>query len=161
MSKPRSLPGVIALAGLLFALPALADSWQWRDAAGRMVYSDLPPPAEVRAAQILRSPTHRTDANAPAAPAAAPNWVEKEQASRKRAAEREESQRKQREESEQIAQSARACDDARTALRTLESGSRMAVLNQRGEREVLDDAERARRIDSVRKEIARGCAKGG
>ena len=60
MSKPRSLPGVIAVAGLLFALPALADSWQWRDAAGRMVYSDLPPPAEVRAAQILRSPTHRS-----------------------------------------------------------------------------------------------------
>lgn len=160
MSKPRPLPGLIAAAGLLLALPALAGSWQWRDAAGRMVYSDLPPPAEVRAEQILRSPTQRVDASAPASPAAAPNWVDKEQASRKRAAEREESERKQREEREQLANSARACEDARTALRTLESGIRVAVLNERGERDVLDDAARTQRTDNMRKEVARSCAKG-
>lgn len=31
-------------------------TWQWRDGQGRMVYSDRPPPGDVRPAQIVRSP---------------------------------------------------------------------------------------------------------
>ncbi|HLS55969.1 MAG TPA: DUF4124 domain-containing protein [Zeimonas sp.] len=172
----RPLSRVLAVAGLLIALPALAGTWQWRDASGRMVYSDLPPPPDVRASQILRAPTPASQpASATAAPDATPasqpragasaavprTWAEKEQESRKRAAEREEAEKQQREEREQLARTARACQDARAALRTLESGMRMAVLNARGEREAMDEAERSRRIDSARQEIARSCAKGG
>lgn len=176
----RPLTRMLAVAGLLIALPALAGTWQWRDASGRMVYSDLPPPPDVRASQILRAPgptgaPQAASSSAAPAPAAAlqprsaaagataapRTWVEKEQESRKRAAEREEADNKQREEREQLARTARACQDARAALRTLESGMRMAVLNAQGERETMDDAERSRRIDSARQEIARSCAKGG
>lgn len=186
MPASRSLPRLLAVAGLLLALPALAGTWQWRDASGRMVYSDLPPPPEVRTSQILRAPVPlpapqpaavtpspapasaaaaepRAAAGAPAAgaPGAPRTWAEKEQESRKRAAERDEAEKKQREEREQQARTARACQELREAVRTLESGMRMVVLNARGEREVMDDAERARRVDSARKDIARHCAKGG
>lgn len=186
MSKTRLLPGLIAIAGLLIAAPALAETWKWRDASGRVVYSDQPPPPEVRASQILRGPRSATPADAASAPsgdgagqpaepaaaaggtpaepgtAAAPStWVEKEQAFRKRKLEREEAAKKDREQREQAARTARACDEARSALRTLESGLRMAVVKADGEREVLDDRERARRIDHLRQEIARGCGKPG
>lgn len=176
MPKPRPLLCLFAVAGLLLAGPALAGTWQWRDASGRMVYSDLPPPPSVPASQILRAPTPATTAEqsttapaqaagqpAPAAPAtAAPrSWAEKEQDFRKRAAEREEAERKQREEREQTARAARACQDARSALRTLESGMRVSTIDAHGERQVVDEAERARRIDAARQEIARSCAKPG
>ena len=179
MPALRPLSRMLAVAGLLIAFPALAGTWQWRDASGRMVYSDLPPPPDVRASQILRAPgpaaqpsasssaepapaaDPRPRAAAAGAPAAPRTWVEKEQESRKRAAEREEAEKTQRDQQEQLARTARACQDARAALRTLESGMRMAVLNARGEREPMDEAERTRRIDSARQEIARSCAKGG
>ncbi len=94
--------------------------------------------------------------------AAAPrNWVEKEQASRKRALEREEAQSKQRTEREQAARNLRACEDARTSLRTLESGARVSLVDASGERQVLDDAERARRAETIRQEIARSCTGAG
>jgi uncharacterized protein HemX len=94
--------------------------------------------------------------------AAAPrNWVEKEQASRKRALEREEVQSKQHTEREQAARNLRACEDARTSLRTLESGARVSFVDASGERQVLDDAERTRRAEAIRQEIARSCTGAG
>lgn len=182
MPKPRPLLCLFAVAGLLLAGPALAGTWQWRDASGRMVYSDLPPPPSVPASQILRAPTPATSgepstsapaqaagqpaaaAHAPtAAPAAAAprSWADREQEFRKRAADREEADRKQREEREQTARAARACQDARSALRTLESGMRVSTIDANGERHVIDEAERARRIDAARQEIGRSCAKPG
>ncbi|HMM52474.1 MAG TPA: DUF4124 domain-containing protein [Burkholderiaceae bacterium] len=168
----RSARLLFAAAGLLLAVPALAGNWQWRDAAGRMVYSDQPPPPSVPISQILRSPTPAQDAGptatAPAAAAAtatvAPasrSWIEKEQASRKRTLERAETERNQGTEREQAARNARACEDAQTTLRTLESGLRMSFVDANGEQQVLDDAERARRTEAVRQEIARSCSKAG
>ncbi|MCD6733406.1 MAG: DUF4124 domain-containing protein [Burkholderiaceae bacterium] len=181
MRKPR-LPNrparlLFAVVGLLLAAPVLAGTWQWRDASGRMVYSDQPPPSSVPASRILRAPASaqgagtqaatpagagQTSAAAGQAPAgtgaAAPrSWVEKEQASRKRALEREEVERKQGAEREQAARNARVCEEARTALRTLESGLRMSYVDDKGERQVLDEAERARRAEAARQEIARSC----
>src|SRR5690606_31112161 len=73
MPAPRPLSRALAVAGLLIALPALAGTWQWRDASGRMVYSDMPPPPDVRASQILRAPTPASQpASATAAPDATP-----------------------------------------------------------------------------------------
>lgn len=174
MRKPRppKRPArlLFAIAGLLLAAPVLSGTWQWRDAAGRMVYSDQPPPPSVPLSQILRSPTPAQDAGptatAPAAAAAtatvAPasrSWIEKEQASRKRTLERAETERNQGTEREQAARNARACEDAQTTLRTLESGLRMSFVDANGEQQVLDDAERARRTEAVRQEIARNCSK--
>lgn len=199
MRKPR-LPNhparfLFAVAGLLLAAPVLAGTWQWRDASGRMVYSDQPPPSSVPASRILRAPMPAQGAGVQAAPLAAAaastapgpgtpagagrippatgqsatgsgdpaprSWVEKEQASRKRALEREEAERKQGAEREQAARNAHACEEARTALRTLESGLRMSYVDDKGERQVLDDAERARRAETARQEIARNCAGAG
>jgi hypothetical protein len=56
---------------------------------------------------------------------------------------------------------ARACEQSRTSLRLLESGMRTATITASGERAVLDEHERARRIDELRSDIARDCARPG
>jgi hypothetical protein len=38
---------------------------------------------------------------------------------------------------------------------------RVSTIDAHGERQVIDEAERARRIDAARQEIARSCAKSG
>ncbi len=174
MRKPRppKRPArfLFALAAVLLATPALAGTWQWRDASGRMVYSDQPPPADVPVSRIVRAPApapaqgggaQPATAAAAAVPAASGSWVEKEQASRKRALEREEAERRQAAEREQAARNVRACEEARGALRTLDSGLRVSYVDERGERQILDDAARARRAEAVRQEIARNCSGAG
>lgn len=167
------------LAALVFTIPSVGSSaaWQWRDAQGRMVYSDRPPPHTIRASQIIRSPaaeapreTHlpmasestdngvaSSDPVSGATDRAAPPWVERARAARAAAAEREKTEAGQREENERIARNERACEDMHTAIRTLESGLRVVSLNAQGESIPLDDAERARRLERTRAELARDC----
>ncbi len=173
---------VLLLAGAwLLAPSAFGGTWQWRDHAGHMVYSDRPPPPEVRADRIVATPNAAAPTTVPrpaapdpgarpaapeagtpragsarAAPAAAPlpDWTQRERASRKRAAEREEAERAA---GERAASDARTCEMAREAERTLASGRPLALVNARGERETLDEAERARRLQQLREQIARAC----
>lgn len=187
MSAPRIASCLFGCAALSFAVAATAASWQWRDASGRMVYSDRAPPPEVRASQIVRAPqqadgaaaaakgaTAATGAQAGGAESAAapsgdsaaapgtapkqPSWAERELASRKKAAEREEAEARQRKQREHDEATQRACTEMRNTLRALESGRRLSVVNARGESEPIDDAERARRIETTRNDIARSCS---
>lgn len=183
MTPTRFVPCVLAVGTLLFASTGSgATTWQWRDAQGRMVFSDRAPPADVRASQILRSPSGgstpaasprtssaspsaspadpgaaRSTPNAPPGAAPASSWVERERAFRQRLAEREADTAKAREESDRAATAKRACDEAQRAIRTLESGMRVVMLNARGEPEPLDDAQRAQRLKNARADSARLC----
>lgn len=172
-----------ALAAVLFVASTTAGAapWQWRDAQGRMVYSDRPPPNDVRPAQILRSPApvaapapagdaatasagdaaasaSTPPAAVPAAAPAAPTWVERERAFRMRQAERAEEEAKAREESERLAGVQRNCEELRRSIRTLESGLRVVSVDANGETQALDDAQRRRRLQSVRADLERNCA---
>lgn len=183
MIPTRFVLRVLAAALLVASTTAGAAPWQWRDAQGRMVYSDRPPPNDVRAAQIVRSPAPAatpasaasTDASTgapdgasappssasaakPAAAPAAPGWVERERAFRARQAERAEEEAKAREESERFASAERACDELRQSIRTLESGLRVVSVNASGEAETLDDAQRGSRLKSARADLERNCS---
>lgn len=184
MIPTRFVLRVLATALLVASTTAGAAPWQWRDAQGRMVYSDRPPPTDVRAAQIVRSPAPAAapapsgDAAAasnaaassasspppnpsavtPAAAPAAPTWIERERAFRTRQAERAEEEAKAREESERLASAARACDELRQSIRTLESGLRVVSVNASGEAETLDDARRGNRLKSARADLERNCS---
>lgn len=50
------LRGLAATVLVAVSTGAWSAPWQWRDAQGRMVYSDRPPPGDVRPAQIVRTP---------------------------------------------------------------------------------------------------------
>lgn len=155
------------------ATPAAAQ-YQWREANGRMVYSDLPPPPSVPPSAILKSP-HRpaaaASADAPAertegaaaasaaarAPAAAKTTADREFDYRKRQLERAEADKKAAEQQARAQRAAAACEESKGEVRTLESGMRVASVNDRGERVVADDSDRNRRLESARQAVKEFC----
>ncbi len=164
-SVRRSVPlarCVLVLAALAAAAPAAAQ-YQWRDASGKMVFSDQPPPSAVKPGDVIRAESPRPPTAAAATTQSAappPTLADREQEYRKRLKEREEAQRKQAEETEKAARLARACEEARGEIRSLESGMRMARVNAQGEREIVGDEERAKRIELLRRDLKDGCKQG-
>jgi len=168
----RRLAGVLAASlALLLALPAAAQ-WRWRDANGRVTASDRPPPREIPDKDILQRPAAAAArAVAPAAPpasaaasgavaaasgsASAP--VDKELQARKKAAEAEQQAKAKADEQRNAAIRADNCARARSHLATLDSGQRLARINDKGEREVLDDEARAAEVRRAREVIASDC----
>jgi len=162
----------LTLAALACSVPLLAAAqWQWIDKDGRKVFSDQAPPAEVPAHRILRQPGVRPAAAETAAPVAAaapkaaeaaaprPSGKDKELEAKKKAAEAAEAEKKKAEEMKLAEARAENCGRARSAKATYDSGARVARVNAQGEREFLDDNQRAAEVKRLEAVIARDCAK--
>lgn len=157
-----------ALLGLGLSAPAAAQ-WKWRDGGGRIQYSDLPPPPGVAEADILQRPAAAqrrvaSAAPAPAASAAAasapllqPKGAEPELEAKRRKAEQEQAAKDKAEADRLAAVRADNCVRAKAQLRTLDSGVRIGRTNDKGEREVMDDAARAGETQRARAVIASDC----
>ncbi|NYG35279.1 DUF4124 domain-containing protein [Sphaerotilus montanus] len=166
-SKPRQLCGaLLALAATALALPCAAQ-WKWRDAQGHIQYSDRPPPNEVRDRDILTRPAAAPAAQRPApgasAAAGAPSGVASAPTSdpaieaRKRQIQAAQDQGKRDEDARVARQKVENCARAKEYARTVESGQRITRTNEKGEREFLDDAQRAREAARAREIIASDC----
>ena len=169
MRKPNSTPVLLAL---LIALGATAQTaplppaWKWRDAAGQVHVSDLPPPLSIPAKDILdRPPLQRKVAAAAAAAASeaspviantGPKSDPELDARRKRAADEQSAQLRQQQDRDLVLR-ADNCVRAKTALAGFSDGQRMTRTNAKGEREVLDDKERAEEMQRARAVIASDC----
>jgi hypothetical protein len=166
---------VVVLAALLggaLALPASAQ-WKWRDKNG-VQYSDLPPPPGVAEADILQRPaaaSRKTNApvaavaasSASGAPGLAPKTVDSELETKRKKTEDEANTKKKAEEKAEETRVAAAkadnCARAQAQLRTLDSGVRLAQMNEKGERIVMDDTARASETKRARDMIAQNCSK--
>ena len=152
---------MLATLALLLALPADAQ-WRWRDASGRVTASDLPPPREIPEKDILqrpggvRAPAAAVPAIAASAPAPAPA-VDKELDARQKAADQQQQAKAKAEAQRLAAVRAENCSRARSHLANLESGQRLARVNDKGEREFLDDNTRADEARRAREIIASDC----
>lgn len=168
--KP-SIPFSIVVCALALSLPVAAQ-YQWIDKDGRRVFSDLAPPADVPASKIVSRPQAAVRAApAPAAPASAPALaatsskatnapaigVDKALEEKKKQAEAAEAARLKAEEARQAAARADNCQRARSAKTALESGARMGRTDAKGERHILDDAERAAELRRVNEIIGTNC----
>lgn len=168
----------LALAVLLAAFsPPAAAQWQWRGKDGSMNVSDRPPPRDVPDKDILKRPgtdaSRAAPATATAAAAAAsaasaapvsgrpasapPTALERETQAKRRAAEQELAAKNKAEEEKSAERRAINCRGARGNLATLESGIRIARTNEKGEREFLDDSNRASEMRRAREVIASDC----
>lgn len=174
MNGTRRLPLALLVAALGFglALPAAAQ-WKWRDAKGQIQYSDLPPPTSVPAHDILlrpeaagsarrASPLAGSSSAAPASAAAAaprlvPKALEPELEARRKVAEQDVADKRKADEARMAAVRGENCNRAKAQQRTLDSGARMARTNEKGEREILDDATRAQEARQTRDAIASNC----
>jgi len=171
-----------ALAAALLALPAEAQ-WKWRDQTGRVQYSDLPPPPDTPEQDILAKPSaqRRSGRPAPATAAAAassplaasaaqvaagaraassplaPRSVDPELEAKRKKAEAEQSAKVKAEEDRIKAAQADNCVRAKSQLATLESGIRLVRSNEKGEREIVDDKQRAEEVRRTRDTIKADC----
>jgi Domain of unknown function (DUF4124) len=166
----------IATVAAVYASGAVGQ-WAWKEDSGRIVYSDRPPPANVKSTQILRQPALAAPAPATAPQAAAPgaaatdgdrqatapaasapkSIAERDMDFRKRQQERADSERKAQDEQQKSAAKAAECERARGYLRSLDDGVRISRTDASGNREYLDDAQRAAESERTRKAIQQLC----
>jgi hypothetical protein len=152
---------VIAAVLLALAANGALAQYVWVDDKGVKQFSDRPPPPSVPAKNILKQPgpgADRAPAAAAATPsataAAAPTLAEREADFRKRAQEKAEAEHKAAEEARQRAARQQACAAARANLAQLDGGWRLTASDAKGERHVVDQAERARRSAEARRTLA-------
>jgi hypothetical protein len=155
---------LVLLSGIwLVAAPAAAQTYKWTDAEGKIHYSDQPPPANVKDQTTVtpRKPSSpnagsvSTEKGAPAAKAR--TYVEQEAEFKKRqveAAEREAADKKKAGEATEKKQN---CEQARSQLKSLQTGGRMTRSNAQGEREYLSDAQIAQEIERSKKAVDGWC----
>jgi hypothetical protein len=157
----------LALAVLVCSMPLVAAAeWQWLDKDGRRVFSDQAPPPEVPPNRILKKPGMRAAAapeaeaaaSAPmAAPAAKPAGKDKELETRKKQADAAAAAKKKAQEQQFAQARTDNCARARSSKATFDSGVRVVRANEKGERIVMDDAERAAEVKRLDAIIASDC----
>ena len=141
----------LVLFALSFALAAHAQIYQWQDDSGKTIISDKPPLGKVH---DLR----KVDSGSAASSAASPkSLAERDLEFRKRLKESQENADKAKKEKEVSAEKQEQCASASRYLRSLESGERIALRDEKGERYFLDDAQRAQEIEKARKAAQENC----
>ncbi|NDY90112.1 DUF4124 domain-containing protein [Ideonella livida] len=174
MNPTQRLIAVLTLSALAAGVHA-QTYWKWRDAQGRVQVSDQPPPRDVPDAAILQRPGKTAPAQAagsgaePAAtptapPASAVTGQDPELEARRRKIAQEKAERQKADEERRAEQQRKQdanrqeeCQRLRSHLKALESGVRMARLNDKGEREVMEDAERRQETQRVQGQLSQHC----
>ena len=159
---------VLALLGSLLGGNAAAQ-WKWRDKAGVVQYSDLPPPTGTADKDVMQRPSTSQQRKAAAAAAAAassgasaalpaaPKGVEPELEAKRRKAEQEQAAKTKADDDKAATTRADNCTRAKAYARTLDEGMRISRSNAKGEREILDDSGRAEEVKRAKSVIASDC----
>ncbi|HEY6353182.1 MAG TPA: DUF4124 domain-containing protein [Burkholderiaceae bacterium] len=146
-------------------LPAAAQ-WKWKDSRGQVVVSDTPPPRDIPERDVLQKPNLVVQrsaaqltpaASAPAAETVAKAKVDPELEARRKKTEGEQQARQKADEEKIALQRADNCKRARAYVETLNSGIRVTRLNDKGEQEYLDDAQRNAEMQRARQGIESDC----
>ena len=173
MKPIRCLRALCAGAALLLAAHAHAQ-YSWIDDHGTRVFSDRPPPVGTPASRILQAPRSATaaapvevpppatDAGNPsdkASPAvgakhALPTLADREAAYRERTARYEADAREAAEKARLKVEHANACTAAREEEQLMKKTRRMMGVNEKGERAVLTDEDKAARLSRARRVLA-------
>jgi len=150
----------------LAALPVAAQQlYKYVGPDGKVQYSDRPPPGGQKAEKVTGSRLSSVGsgggaaaASGDAAKSSAPKTAaEQEQAFRQRKIEADEKARKDEKLAQNQQQQAEACTNARRDLAGVQSGARVARLNEAGERIFLDDAGTQAEISRLQRDVAANC----
>lgn len=150
---------------LLLALMIPCAVWagqvfEWKDASGKTHFSDQPPlGVDAKPIGIKTNPPKPSGPPAGASASQTPpkTWTERNEEFGKRKAEEQDANAKAKEEADNKARMESACESAKAQLRLLESGARVQRMNEKGEREVLDDAARQQEMARARENIKQTC----
>lgn len=159
---------------------AASAQWQWTDKDGHKVFSDRAPPQDIPERNILKrpggsgkmastaaaatnlavsAPAVASAASGPQAAASAPrpSGVDKELAEKKKKVEEAELAKRKAEEEKVLKAKVENCARAKQAKTNFDSGIRIAQINDKGEREVMDDAARAAEVKRIQSIIDADC----
>jgi hypothetical protein len=141
---------------LIFALPASAQIYEWRDADGKINYSDRPPPGVE--GKLIRRGTSSAPTPAPA-PAAQPakTLAEQELEFRERRAEAAKKKEEKAQEKQKAAQRAERCEQARKNLKILKSADRVLMKSEEGPSKQLRPSQRKAETERTQKIIDEDC----
>jgi len=149
----------------LFVSSAHAQVHKCVDAAGKIIYTQDPCPANTKSGSISRS-VIQAPAAAPADSAAkgdaakstAPKTAaEQEQAFRKRQQDQAKAAKESEQKSAEAQRKAENCRNARERLTQYEIGGRQSRINAQGERYYLDDSQIDQEKARARADVAQSC----
>ena len=147
---------LIGLVLMMFATAAAAQLYKWVDKDGKVRYGDTPPPGVN--ATPLKGPPRAAGAPAADAKKGEKDKLSPEAAFRKRQEEAAKDREKQAQTEAQTAAKKEDCARAQEAVRTLESGQRIARTDSKGERYYMEDAEIAKELAKSRQAMQQACS---
>ncbi len=150
-------------AGLIACLstPALhAQTYQWKDANGRTIISDTPPPGSAKStARALGLPTPNVQTEKPVEKAneAPKTNADRDMEFKKRQQESREKTDKDSKDQAATREKQENCERARRNLASLESNQAIATYDEKGERKTMDSSQREQEMERARKFMAETC----
>lgn len=144
-------------AAVLLSLPlaCMAQVYKYKDAEGRTVFSDTPPPGSNAVKKDI--PVTTSPPPGEGAPKSSSSLQDQMQQFEKRREERQAADAKAAKEKAERERAAEHCTKARNRLAALQSGQRIVRFNAQGEREYMDDAGREKEIADSQKAVSDWC----
>ncbi len=156
MNKPL---WVMMLTLALLPMSANAEIYKWKDADGVMRYSDIPPPSNV--------PHEALGSKKAVAPLPTPSTAEipaqknspasRESDAIKRQEDAEAAKNKEQAKQAELKVKQQNCATAKANLQNYQQGGRIYKMNEKGEREYLDDAGIAKNLEQAQKDVNEYC----
>ena len=145
-------------AAMLLAGAAAGQIMECVDVKGNKEYAQVCPPGTVKETKVMKSSAGASSSGA-AAPAGK-SLSERDAEFRKRNLERQEAEAKAAKESAESKDAERNCNDARSQLKGLQEGLRIARTDPNtGERSFLEDKDRPAEITNAQKTVDNWCKK--
>ncbi|RIX49622.1 MAG: DUF4124 domain-containing protein [Rhodocyclales bacterium GT-UBC] len=150
-------------AGLIACLitPALnAQTYQWKDANGRTIISDTPPPGTAKgSARSLGVPVPNVQTEKPVEkPADAPKTsADKDMEFKKRQQEAKEKAEKDSKDLAATKEKQENCERARRNVSYLESNQPLSTYDEKGERKAMDSSQRDQELERAKRFLAETC----
>jgi Domain of unknown function (DUF4124) len=153
-SKLLFASALFSLLSLMLAPNAALAQFKWKDASGRWVYSDQPPPSSANI-QTLNTPTPKPAALQTAAvPSQKLNADDKSLAEKRKASD---AAQESKEKQELTKKNQVACDQTRANLKSMQGDLRVTATDANGERRFLSEQEKQSRTAAAQKDLANHC----
>jgi hypothetical protein len=152
IARRARLAAAALVAAVLASAAFAAPMYKWVDANGKVIYSDQPPPGNVKT-EILQPPPP------PANPNAAQELIDKENELKLRDKKRAEDAKAAEAKRAEVNRKRENCQTAMAQVRTLQQ--KEAVLfryNDKGEKVYFDDATRAAELERAQQYAREACA---
>ena len=156
-SAPRAWPSTVRIAAIaallvLAAAPALAATYKWTDANGRVIYSDQPPNGNFKVEAINAPPP-------PANPNAAKELAAKEAEMQQRKLLRADEEAKAAKTLADTSQKREQCGRIRGQIAMMQTDQSLLYRsNEKGEKVFMDDTGRRREIQKLEAWVRENCA---